>query len=115
MFLVDTGSDRTLLHPKDFGKFSDQGRAFRQRLKKEAVPDAALGVGGHGLYYWTTATLTFTDSANHSHEVPIKIRIAKETRRNRDLDSAVGIDVIGRWPLNYNRAASLVTFEASTS
>ena len=97
-FLVDTGADRTCLHPKD--------------AQKAQIPFDRLhglyglsGIGGSSQYHVETAYLSFSDD-QLLRAYELDILIAQPTPTNLGHPSLLGRDIINSWftqfdPMNY--------------
>ena len=93
-FLLDTGAERTCLHPGD---------TDRMRIPIEALGGAiqSRGVGGISAYYRESALLSFNDQS-HTRIYEIELLIADPREGNRGLPSLLGRDVINNWRISYD-------------
>ena len=94
-FLVDTGSDTTILHPAD-------GRTLRCPFDLLENPAEFTGVGGTLHYYFEPAVLSFDDSDGGTWEFEIDISIAKPDPVTNDLDSLLGRDLLNQVRMEYD-------------
>ena len=101
--LVDTGADRTALHPRDC----------------EGMPYTLLrnisesrGIGGSSRYYGEFARMYFWDREGYYFHVYEQIiGVAEPTETNSWVPSIVGQDIIGRWRVVHDRPTNTLTFE----
>ncbi len=93
-FLLDTGADKTRLHPRD---------ASRARIPFEELgsPMESRGVGGLSPYYREPALLSFDDQS-HIRVYLVDLLIAEQREGNEGLPSLLGRDVINHWNVNYD-------------
>ncbi len=94
-FLIDTGSDTTILHPAD-------GRTLRCPFDLLENPAEFIGVGGTLHYYFEPAVLSFDDSDGGTWEFEIDISIAKPGPLTDGLDSLLGRDVLNQMRMDYD-------------
>ena len=94
-FLVDTGSDTTILHPE---ATADLDCPF-DLLDN---PAEFISAGGVLLYYMEPAVLSSNDSDGGTREFEIEISIAKPDPVTDDLASLLGRDVLNRMHLDYD-------------
>lgn len=102
-FLVDTGSDQTLLLPSGTAKLGidfDRLGGARGRMG---------GVGGAIRYALTPARLAFFGSSIYTYE--LEIAIAEPERRQSPVDALLGRDILERWYLHYERRSRLLRAE----
>lgn len=93
-FLLDTGAERTCLHPRDTN---------RARIPIEALGGAiqSRGVGGLSRYYRESALLSFYDQL-YTRVYAIELLIADPHEGNEGLPSLLGRDVLNSWNINYD-------------
>ncbi len=93
-FLLDTGAERTCLHPTD---------TDRMRIPIEALGGAiqSRGVGGISAYYREPALLSFDDDP-YTRVYAIELLIADPREGNQGLPSLLGRDVINNWRISYD-------------
>lgn len=94
-FLVDTGSDTTILHPD---AASDLGCPF-DLLDK---PAEFISAGGVLLYYMEQAVLAFNDVDGSAAEFEIDISIAKPDPFTDGLDSLLVRDLLNQVRMDYD-------------
>ena len=94
-FLIDTGSDTTILHP---GAAADLDCPF-DLLDN---PAEFISAGGTLLYYMEPAVLSFNDSDGGTREFEIDISIAKPDPLTDDLASLLGRDVLNQLHMDYD-------------
>ncbi|MDE2785218.1 MAG: aspartyl protease family protein [Chloroflexota bacterium] len=94
-FLVDTGSDTTILHPDAAG---DLGCPF-DLLDN---PAEFISAGGALLYYIEPAVLSFNHVDGGTAEFVIDISVAKPDPVTDDLASLLGRDVLNQVRMEYD-------------
>ena len=94
-FMVDTGSDTTILHP-------DAATDLDCPFDLLDNPAEFIGVGGTLLYYFEPAVLSFDDSDGGTREFQIDISIAKPDPVTNDLDSLLGRDLLNQVRMEYD-------------
>ena len=94
-FMIDTGSDTTILHPR-------AAADLRCPFDLLDNPDEFISAGGFLLYYTEPAVLSFNDSDGGTREFEIDISIAKPDPLTDELDSLLGRDVLNRVRMEYD-------------
>jgi len=94
-FLVDTGSDTTILHPD---AAADLGCPF-DLLDN---PAEFISAGGVLLYYMEQAVLSFNDVDGGTAEFVIDISVAKPDPVTDGLDSLLGRDLLNQVRMDYD-------------
>ena len=94
-FLVDTGSDTTILH-------SDAAADLDCPFDLLDNPVEFISAGGTLLYYMEPAMLSFNDSDGGTREFEIDISIAKPDPLTDGLDSLLGRDLLNRMNMEYD-------------
>ena len=94
-FRVDTGADRTCLHP---GDGSDLGIPFAD-LRGEIA--TSYGVGGESQYVRQESRLTFNNSGEALVR-EVNLQIAQPSELMIRLPSLLGLDVINHWRMDYD-------------
>ena len=94
-FLVDTGSDTTILHP-------DAAADLRCPFDLLDNPAEFISAGGVLLYFFEPAVLSFNDSDGGNREFEIDISIAKPDPITDGLDSLLGRDVLNQVRMEYD-------------
>ena len=103
-FLVDTGSDTTILHPD---AAADLGCPFDRLIN----PTEFISAGGTLLYYTEPARLAFNDVDGGTAEFVIDLSVAKPDPVTDGLDSLLGRDLLNQVRMEYDfRRGSLVLY-----
>ena len=102
VFLLDTGADRTCLHPRD---------TRRARIPIEQLGNSmeSKGIGGRSPYYSEPSLLSFDDQAQTRVYV-VGLLIAKPHPGNEELPSLLGRDVINHWFMEYDPVNARLEF-----
>ena len=101
-FLVDTGADSTVLHPRD-------GVRLNCRFDLLGGPRSMGGIGGRQDYYPEDgATIVFYGEDTTYTFTDVRINIAKPSPEDRNLPSLLGNDVLGLLRMDYHRRAGLL-------
>ena len=109
-FLLDTGADRTTMHPAD-------GERLRCRFDKLEDPDVVNGVGGTQECYSADAIVTlFGNEADYHYIITIDIvKPSPDPKRNRILQrlpSLLGNDLLDYFDLRYIRRQNIINLTA---
>jgi hypothetical protein len=99
--LVDTGSDRSCLMPRDWGKI---GVHF-ENLHEEGI---ALGAGGPVSYRVEDSILLFRDTSGRAFGFSVRMGFAAEKKEIRGLPSILGRDVLSRMRMLYDPARAFL-------
>ena len=102
-FLVDTGADRTALHPEDCPgmPYILLGNVSESR-----------GIGGSSRYYGESARIYFWDRERFCFHVYRQvIDIAEPTETNGWVPSIVGQDIMSRWRVIHDKPTNTLIFE----
>ncbi len=94
-FLVDTGSDTTILHP-------DAAAGLGCPFDLLDNPTEFISAGGVLLYYMEPAMLSFDDGSGGAWEFEIDISIAKPDPLTDELDSLLGRDLLNQVRMEYD-------------
>ena len=92
-FLVDTGTDATILHPYDAGNLHCPFDALDNSVD-------VTSAGGLHTYYAETAVVSFYDGETR-HDFRIAIHIGKPNPATDGLDSLLGRDVLNELEMEY--------------
>ena len=104
VFLVDTGSDYTYLHPRDGLGASVPFDLLQGR-------STTRGIGGTASYFPEPAVLAFTDEVTRQdYGYRININVAKPGDVSDRIPSLLGRDVIRRWQMDYDPTYSKLEF-----
>ena len=103
-FLVDTGSDETIIHPRDI---EEAGIMVPFPENMPRVP----GIGGSSAMLKAGGTLLFTD-ADRITQYPYRlaVNIARPSNHNRNFPSLLGRDVLDCWYLESDPTNRLLQF-----
>ena len=94
-FLVDTGSDATILHP-------DAGIRMGCPFDRLTTPAEFVSAGGTHVYYRELAVIGFHDDESMQREFEIELYVGKPHPVTNGLDSLLGRDVLNRWRIVYD-------------
>ncbi|MBI4311900.1 MAG: retroviral-like aspartic protease family protein [Chloroflexi bacterium] len=103
-FRVDTGADRTSIHPRDA-----RNLALPFHLLRNPVP--LQGIGGAPTYYWQPAYLTFT-GGSETFGYRLQVAVAAPIQSNATLPSLLGQDILRHWQMLHAPARSRLEFES---
>jgi hypothetical protein len=95
LFLIDTGSDYTVLMPADAAK-------LKVDYYKLTEQDHSLGSGGPSLDYVCDAKVSFAVLGNTEYQYDIRIRLPEHHAELFLAPSLLGRDVINQWQLSLN-------------
>ena len=101
-FLVDTGSDTTILHPYDG---TELGCPFDELVN----PEEFISAGGRHPYFMERAVITLDDD-DGAREFHIELSIAKPHPTVNDLDSLLGRDILNDLRMDYDPRQRLLQF-----
>ena len=101
-FLIDTGSDTTILHP-------DAAADLDCPFDLLDNPAEFISAGGILLYYFEPAVLTFAETDGGAQEFEIQISIAKPDPVTDGLDSLLGRDLLNQVRMEYDFGRSQLT------
>ena len=93
-FLVDTGSDTTILHPY-------AGTRIGCPFDRLTRPEEFIGAGGTHVYYREPAIIEFYDDDSAPREIEIDLYIGKPHPVTNGLDSLLGRDVLNELEMEY--------------
>ena len=102
-FLVDTGSDRTLLLPSATEKLGVDFEQLADRTYR------TTGVGGSMRVARVPARLVFYGSSTYLYD--LEVGIAAPGGRRSPVEALLGRDVLERWYLHYDRRIPLLRAE----
>ena len=90
-FLIDTGSNITLLHPSDFRQAEIQSELLAEQ-------SGTGGIGGSTVTYPEPAALHFIDDDGITRYIyHLDIHIAQPDAYNNDFPSLIGMDILSCW------------------
>ena len=93
-FLLDTGAERTCLHPRDTSR-------ARIPIEELGSPMESRGVGGTSSYHRESTLLLFNDQLS-TRIYLVELLIAERRDGNEGLPSLLGRDVMNHWQVNYD-------------
>jgi len=106
-FLIDTGSDQSLIHPGDALQIGlDLATDFR-----EAVPVTSRGIGGSSSEYVEVSDIFLERLGGDWDRLTIPLRIAVPTAANEALPSLLGRDVLRNYRLVFQQSDGVVFLE----
>ena len=102
LLLLDTGADRTCLHPRD---------AVRIRMPFGQLADkqTSRGVGGRSSYFREQAIIAFRDRPQ-LRLYAIELLVAEPQEDNDTLPSLLGRDIINQWYMQYDPTNTRLEF-----
>ena len=103
LFLVDTGSDRTLMHPYDAARLSLTGTL-------EGDPVAIGGTGGRATYVRIAALVSFAGEAGPTYSYELDLPVAVRSPAPTGLPSLLGRDILDRWRMTYSPSEGRLEF-----
>ncbi len=93
-FLVDTGSDATILHP-------DAGIRMGCPFDRLTTPAEFVSAGGTHVNYRELAVIRFHDDESMQREFEIELYVGKPHPVTNGLDSLLGRDVLNEMEMEY--------------
>jgi hypothetical protein len=103
-FCVDTGADRSLLHPGD-------GERMGIDYTKLTGETESVGVGGIRHSFVEPALLVFSEPKRFLYVYIIDLAISPPSLDIMDLPSLLGRDILDRWRMIYHPAKKRLTFD----
>lgn len=103
-FCVDTGADRSLLHPGD-------GERMGIDYTKLTGETESVGVGGICHSFVEPALLVFSEPKRFLYVYIIDLAISPPSLDIMDLPSLLGRDILDRWRMIYHPAKKRLTFD----
>jgi hypothetical protein len=103
-FCVDTGADRSLLHPGD-------GERMGVDYTKLIGETESVGVGGICHNFVEPALLVFVEPKRLLYVYIMDLAISPPSPDIMDLPSLLGRDVLDRWRMTYHPARTRLTFQ----
>ncbi len=108
-FLVDTGSDRTILSPRDGESMGLDYGAL------DATPFPSVGIGGVEEGFVEQATLMFEGTDNTTFMYFIPLHILKPNAHLEELPSLLGRGVLRNWHMRYSPPTKTLTFQVASA
>jgi hypothetical protein len=102
-FIVDTGSDRTVLMPDDAWRLG-----LTEDLKTGIVH--SLGIGGAVRAFEEPTVLQFNDPDLGTYLYELRAQVMPDTLELEDVPSLLGRDVLNRWRMTWDPPAEALTF-----
>ena len=104
LFLVDTGSDVTILHPSD-------AEQLGLNFDGLGCGQSITGIGGSAKVFDQQIRLLFPDADTGAwYEYNLTILVAAPTEHNRSFPSLLGRDILRFWLTEYDPSNGLVRF-----
>ena len=107
-FLLDTGSDTTVLMANDAVRMGIDLRNMALSSK------LGSGVGGSIRLHQMSASITFSDAEN-LYVYRTELAVAEPDGHNRGLPSLLGRDILNRWRLRYDAPANALEAEVASA
>ena len=104
-FLVDTGSDRTLLLPSATEKLGVDFEQLADRTYR------TTGIGGSMRVARVPARLVFYGSSTYLYDLEVGIAAPDPGGRRSPVEALLGRDILERWYLHYDRRIPLLRAE----
>jgi hypothetical protein len=95
LFLIDTGSDRTVLMPAD-------AKRLKVDYSKITDTDHSLGSGGPSLDYVCPAIAMFGETGIAMHSYRVELRLPEPKPELFIAPSLVGRDILNRWRMSFD-------------
>jgi len=102
-FLVDTGADRSILHPLDGQRVGLDYSSLQGHIE-------ATGTNGVAGYFEEQALLIFTESGRNLHAYRIDVLISPPGSEIMDLPSLLGRDILKNWRMMFNPSKNRLVF-----
>ena len=108
LFLIDTGTDSTCLHPRDIGNL----RIDYRRLAESSLRSSG-GIGGNVGYYVEPAWLMFIENTGQMRFCELEVHICEMTDEPamRGLPSLLGRDFLNRCSVHLDSSQNRVSLE----
>lgn len=103
-FLIDTGADRSLLHP-------DDGIRLGIDYAKLTGNAESVGTGGICHYFVEPAWIVFSEPKRFLYVHIIDLAISPPAPERMQLPSLLGRDILDRWRMIYHPTKKRLTFE----
>lgn len=108
-FLVDTGSDRTVIHPRDAEKL----RLSYERSFIGSDVTTVVGIGGRAEEHIEPCFVLLQHDDRRLDRILIPMHFARPVPDNALFPSVLGRDVISYYRLVFDQKAGVVTLDAS--
>jgi hypothetical protein len=103
-FCVDTGADRSLLHPGD-------GQRMGIDYTKLTGQTQSVGVGGICHNFVEPALVVFSEPKRFLHVYIIPLAVCPHALDRMDLPSLLGRDILDQWRMTYHPTKKRLTFQ----
>jgi len=103
-FLIDTGSDCTVLMPLDAARLKIDYSRLTKRVE-------STGIGGLSNDFVVPAALLFSDPGAKVYGYNVALRIAEPKPELKTTPSLLGRDVINHWRIVYDPVGKMLTGE----
>jgi aspartyl protease len=106
-FLIDTGADMTLIHPRDMSNLGIQP----SRHFAGSATASSGGIGGMAQQYLEPCDLFLQHDDGTWNQISILLRFAMPDRSNAQHPSLLGRDIMHYFTLTFNQDAGLVNLD----
>jgi hypothetical protein len=103
-FLVDTGSDGTVLMPLDVVR-------LKVDYSRLTTTDESIGIGGRSTVYVVPAILMIPEEARIAHIYEFELRVAERRPELEKTPSLIGRDILRHWRLTFDWTRSRLSAE----
>ena len=107
-FLIDTGSDCTVLMPADAAALGLDYRSL-------TVTDDSIGFGGISRDYLVPAIVIFAEPGKTAHAWQITLRVGAPKAEHAKTPSIVGRDIINDWCITFDPTSDRLDIEIISS
>jgi hypothetical protein len=105
-FLVDTGADRSILHPADY-----RAMGLRYADFQGFPEESSVGIGGQAAHRRVPAQLFLRHDTGRFDRIEVEVLVARTDTLTRRLPSLLGRDVIDLYVLTLHGKRARLTLE----